>query len=514
MAKETPRQKMINLMYLIFIAMLALNMSKEVLNAFGMMNENMNENNMRAEKRNENQMAQLAQKAEEQPKQYKESAAKAQKLSQLGDDLVSYIESVKTGMKEGVDKEDNGTYDYVTMDKSNYLDQRWFKSGKISDDGQKLVNKIDSYRNGVLNVVEDPTLRKEVKTKFDTDPVKREGGKQAWLKYNYEGFPLIASLTKLTSLQSQVKTTESEVIANLFSGELKSAVSMSNYEAIVVPSKSAFFAGENFEGKVVLGKVDKNLSFENVVINGEKVEAKEKGQVVLDMPAGNVGERKIEGKLQFKQADTLVDIPIDYSYNVIPKPNSAVISADKMNVVYRGVQNPMTISIPGINKVNANAPGLRSAGGNGNYVMNVTNVKAGAVNINVSGELPTGKSVSFQKKFRIKEIPGPTGAIRGQTGKGGPIRMQRRGLKISSISAIIPDFDFDINIRVTGFKFQVPGNPIVQVGGTKLNGAAKNALREARAGDFVQIFDIQAKLVGNSSYRLPSISPISVQLKN
>lgn len=514
MAKQSSRQKMINLMYLIFIAMLALNMSKEVLDSFGMMNEDLKANNERADDRNEKQMAQLSQKAEEQPKRYKESAEKASKVTELGDELVAYVESVKDGMKEGVEKEENGKYDYSQMDKPDYLDQLWFKNGKITDDGQTLMNKINSYRQGVLDAIEDPTLEKEVKKKFNTDPVNLDEGKQPWLKYNYEGFPMIASMTKLTSLQSKVKTTESEVISNLFSGELKSAVSMENYEAIVVPSKSAFFAGENFKGKVVLGKVDKNLSFENVEINGEEVEAKDKGQVSLDMPAGNVGEQKIKGKLQFKQADSMVDIPIDYDYNVIPKPNHAVISADKMNVLYRGVQNPLTVSIPGVPNAKANAPGLKAAGGSGKYTMNVTNVKAGKVNINVSGKLPTGETVSDKKEFRIKEIPRPAGAIRGQTGDGGPVKMQRRGLKISTISAVIPNFDFDINLRVSGFKFQVPGNPIVQVSGTKLNGQAKNALREARAGDLVQIFDIQAKLAGNSSYRLPPVSSVIVQLKN
>ena len=74
----------------------------------------------------------------------------------------------------------------------------------------------------------------------------------------------------------------------------------------------------------------------------------QQGKTILDFPAGNVGERDIEGEFQFKEGDSIVTIPIKSSYAVIPKPNSAVISADKMNVVYRGVKNPMTISIPGV----------------------------------------------------------------------------------------------------------------------------------------------------------------------
>src|SRR5690606_25097652 len=122
-----------------------------------------------------------------------------------------------------------------------------------------------------------------------------------------------------------------------------------------------------------------------------------------DFPAGNVGEQELKGELQFKEGDSVVSIPITSSYAVIPKPNSAVISADKMNVVYRGVENPMTISIPGVSVVNANAPGLKPAGGAGKYSMNVTSVQGREVKISVSGKLPGGESVSDSKTFRIKD---------------------------------------------------------------------------------------------------------------
>ena len=105
----------------------------------------------------------------------------------------------------------------------------------------------------------------------------------------------------------------------------------------------------------------------------------------------------------------------DRSYAVISKPNSAVISADKMNVVYRGVENPMTISIPGIpdNKVNASAPGLKRAGGS---KYNMIPGKGREISISASGSLPDGQRVSTTTKFRIKDIPAPQGTVRKQTG--------------------------------------------------------------------------------------------------
>ena len=92
--------------------------------------------------------------------------------------------------------------------------------------------------------------------------------------------------------------------------------------------------------------------------------------------------------------------------------------------------------------------------------------------------------------------------------------MQRQGLEISSVGAMLPDFDFELNLRVTGFSFKVSGQPTVKVNGTKLNEQAKAALRRARRGETVQIFDINANIANNSGYKLKKISPVCIELTN
>jgi gliding motility-associated protein GldM len=357
---------MINLMYLVFIAMLALNMSKEVLTAFGLMNEKLVEANADTTQRNQLAMAGLAEKASEQPAKYAPLKEQADQINALTEELVGYIDGVKNKLTAEMDD----PTDYETMDKSNDLDELWYKGGKVTPEGQEFIDKMDTYRNGVVSVIgaDLPKVRAEVEKDFSTAPEKdRDGVEKDWLSYNYVGFPLVASITKLTQIQADAKTVESEILSDLLAGQLKSDVSMTNYQAIVVPEKTAFFNGENFKGKVVLGRFDNSLNFDKVTVNGKDLEKTVGGQVVLDFPAGNVGEQEIKGELQFKEGDSLVSIPITSSYAVIPKPNAAVISADKMNVVYRGVQNPMTISIPGVGSVSANAPGLSPAGGAGKY---------------------------------------------------------------------------------------------------------------------------------------------------
>lgn len=311
-------------------------------------------------------------------------------------------------------------------------------------------------------------------------------------------------------MQADVKAVESELLSSMLAGEQVKQLSMRNYSAIVIPEKTAFFNGENFKGKVVLGRFDNTLNFENVVINGRTLDNIEAGQVVLDFPAGAVGEQEIKGTLQFKEGDEIVDIPISSKYAVVPKPNSATISADKMNVVYRGVDNPMTISFAGVpnNNVTASAPGLASVGG-GKYVMRPGAGKE--VTINVSGKLPDGTSVSDRATFRIKDIPKPSGTIAGQADN---VSLPKNNVEIATIGAKLFDFDFDLDINVTSFKIKVSGQPTVTVQGNRMNDQAKSALRKASRGDAVQIFDIKSQIKGNANIKLLPASAVFIEISN
>ncbi|HPF97494.1 MAG: gliding motility protein GldM [Mangrovimonas sp.] len=512
--KLSPRQKMINLMYLIFIAMLALNMSKEVLSAFGLMNEKLTESNEAATERNSAFMQGLAEKVEEQPAKYQPLKAQADQIDVLANNFNSYIEELKGKMTAKIED----PKDYELMDKGDFLDEHFFKGDKLKPEGQEFLDQIAKFRDGVVAVLADnPDMKsivEDVKKKFSTDEVTtRENIKKDWLDYHYKGFPLVASLTKMTQLQADVKTTQSEVLSSMLAGKLKVEASLTNFDAIVVPDKTAFFNGENFTGRIILGKNDKTLRADKVIINGQELsaEAMQAGQTLLDFPAGAVGEREIVGEFQFKEGDSIISIPVKSTYAVVPKPNSATISADKMNVVYRGVVNPMTISFAGVsdNNVSASAPGLSKAGGVGKYEMRPGTGRE--VTINVTGTLPDGTKVSDAAKFRIKDIPKPTGTFNGQDGS---VSLPRNNVEIGKVGAKLDDFDFELNIAVKSFKMKVPGQPTINCSGDRLSSQAKEALRKARRGDGIQFFEIKADIVGNSSYRLPTVSPVFVEVAN
>jgi gliding motility-associated protein GldM len=303
----------------------------------------------------------------------------------------------------------------------------------------------------------------------------------------------------------------------MLAGSLKQIASMDNYTTLLEQPKSAYYAGEQFDGNIVLGRKD-NATRPNrveVKLDGRDLVADkdyviQDGRVKLTLSAGAPGDHTLEGNLIFEQDGKEIEVPVNSTFATITKPNAAVISADKMNVVYRGVTNPMTISIPGIpdSKVSASGPGLSKASGS-RYSMNPGTGRT--VTITASGTLPDGQRVSSNSEFRIKDIPRPFGTVRGEFGE---IKMPKNNLEISTVGAILDDFDFDLNLAISGFKFKVPGEPTVQVNGNKLDSRAKSTLQRAKRGDAVQIFDIEAYITNNRTYKLKKVSPVMVELTN
>ena len=505
--KLTPRQKMINLMYLVFIAMLALNMSKEVLSAFGLMNEKLEASNADATTRNEAFMTGLADKAKENAKQYAALKANADKVKVLADDLNGYLSNLKAEMLKGVEN----PKDYEIMDKGDFLDNKFFTGDKISKEGQNFLAKIAAFRDGVAAVV--PNVAASVKAKFNTEKVtNRDGVKIEWLDYHYKGFPMVASLTKLTQLQADVKTTESEVLGQMLQGNLTTQVSMTNYKAIVITDKSAFFSGEPVTGRVVLGRYDENTVPTSVNVNGSAAKI-ENGQAKFSFGAAGTGEHDITGQFVFTEGGKAVPIKIEGSYVVVPRPNEATISADKMNSVYRGVKNPMTISFAGIsdNNVNASATGKFSKGSkSGQYNWDVTSVNGTSAVVNVTGKLPDGSSVSSKKSFIVREIPRPSPTLRGMSGSG---KGNKNDLASSTINVEFPDFVFDVQTNVQSFEVMIPGTATIVVTGNRFNDAAKKAIAKTSKGDVVTINNIKTTIIGADGYRMRGSSSFSWEVQ-
>ena len=516
-AANSPRQRMINLMYLVFISMMALNMGKEVLGAFGLMNKKLQEANVRYQETNEATFAELERKEQEKPEDYKEALEQSRKVRDLSNEYYSYLEKLKDEvMSQAEDKED-----YQVMDKSDFLDGRFFKTDGLKPEGQEFLDKINSYREALVTAAGEKNqgLVEVINQRFSTgenNKVKdREGNPVNWVNYNFEGFPYIAVVTKFSQIQSDIRQTEQDFYKAMLGEKMKDELSMKHYTTLLEQSRGAYYTNQEFDGAIVLGRKDNStkpkkvdLTLDGRPIPESQVEVSE-GKIKLKVNTGSVGEHKIAGTLIYEQNGEETPVEVAQTFTTIPRPNEAVISADKMNVVYRGVVNPMTISMPGVpdNQVNASAPGLSKKGGS-NYIMK-PNAGSAEVTIVVTGAFE-GQKFSSSKKFRIKDIPKPEGAILRTTGA---VKLAKQNILVGELSVAFNDFDFDLTTKVNSFRILVPGQPSVVVNGSRVSAspAAAAAVNRAKKGDIIQISEIRYSVSGYSGTPKPA-TPISIEV--
>ena len=195
---------------------------------------------------------------------------------------------------------------------------------------------------------------------------------------------------------------------------------------------------------------------------------------------------------------------------VVPRPKEASVAADKMNVLYRGLENPMTISFAGVsdNNVVVSAPGLRKAGAQGKYIINPPSGINNLI-VTVVATLDDGK-VTSKKSFRIKNIPNPVGKI---AGKSGSIKLNKRDVTTSRVLADFGDFVYDLNPTVSAFDLTVLGETLT-VSGNRLNPAAKALINNAPRRSLIIIDNIKVRVKGVSGVEIPPAAAVTIKLTN
>ena len=280
--------------------------------------------------------------------------------------------------------------DYQTMDKSQYLDEMFFKGDKYTDEGNEFVQRFASYPTQIQAVLDEFTAAdiekdppsedepegeysdfdfsflSEINKRFTYSEtvLNQEGKKQYFLNYQFEGFPLIASLSKLTKIQSDIRFIENKVLENFISTINAHQGGLNKYQTLLESSKSSFYTNELVDASVIMGKKDSNFKPSRVelALNGSPIVLGRDfviaaGGVQLKKRFNTPGSYKLTGKLFFERNNEEQSVDVAQVISVIDKPNDAVISADQMKVVYRGLPNDLSISIPGIpnNKLSVRA---------------------------------------------------------------------------------------------------------------------------------------------------------------
>ncbi|HLW62908.1 MAG TPA: gliding motility protein GldM [Flavobacterium sp.] len=506
--KLSPRQKMINLMYLVFIAMMAMQISVEVITAFGLMNKKFESANIAADSNNEVLLSGLATRAQDDPTRYTQPYETAKQVRNLSNEFFNYIGGLKDDATEGFEIDpETGEYPYELMGKGAGIDYGWFEKDGYSEKGKEIVARFQKYREDFRSIIGEGTendtkygfLFDKLDEKFSTEDVlNKDGQPRPYLEYHFKGFPAVASLAYLSSLQNDVRELENGAYNLLLGNSLEQAASMRNYQAMVITDKSVYYQGETINYKVVLGRYDESTVPTEVVVNGVKIpqERIKDGQVASSMTAGALGDHKFTGKFTFMEDGEAIPVDIlNSNYIVVSRPTMVTISADKMNVVYIGLDNPISVTVEGVtaDKVNASVSGTATLTkvSNGKYMLK-PGTGSREVVVSATGTMSDGQTISSDHTFRVKMIPRPLGTIRGETDARGPAS----NLANVTVGARLEDFDFDLNLRVTQFTIVFPGTGSEVINGTRLTQAAQDKAARLRPGDVVRIVNIKTSLEG------------------
>ncbi|MGB0194102.1 MAG: gliding motility protein GldM [Schleiferiaceae bacterium] len=500
----SPRQRMINMMYLVLTALLALNVSREVMDAFYEVMLDQNASIETVEGQNASLYASFKSAAADNPVKAGPWRDKAEIVHAKSDSLFNLIESMKDELilrAGGEDEENPG--------KPKKMDDRETAPNYflIEKNGIALKSEMEAFREVMKwESVGNESLIEALDATFSLADEMHDGVNMSWEQQNFEHYPLISVLTFLTGMQSDVRTAEANVIDNLYSNINARDIKVTGVKPIVIPASTFVTKGDSYEAEVLLAAFDdtQNPTF---VINGESIAAENivDGVAKITLPANKVGTETWNGEIRLitNGEEKVYEIGEQF-YNVAPP--SVVISPTKMNVLYRGVDNPLEISVPGVDPSNliVNGPGVKKSGRE--YIADVTRNSGGTMKIAVSVREADGSTKSMgSKEFRVKNLPDAAGEIFGKS-EG---LMSANLIKRAKVEAKFNNFDFELPLKVTSFQIIIPPFAPIDCKGNTLNSNAKAALDKAKPGTPVIIRNIKAATAKGIK---PKVAPITIDL--
>ncbi|NLN33261.1 MAG: gliding motility protein GldM [Flavobacteriaceae bacterium] len=491
--KQTPRQKMINLMYLVFIAMMAMQVDRQVLRSFEGITVTLDESSKLTAENNNTFYEQINLKAGDDV-DYLAIQERANQVKAESDKAYNFIESLKINLMQeleyalpDVNAEDEEETNYASLSNTDAVTKRMFDKGGLTEVATELKSTIDGYREFMAKSYESsPRDVNRINQLFSTEDRQR----RSWIHRLFYDQPMVAGLANLTKIQSDIRTEEGNLVRALLSNKLEEEIELKAFEPIVMASPIVL-SGKPAEANIAFGAFDNTLQGK-ITIGGEEVPLVN-GKATIALNTSGSGQRSISGTMTYRDhtGEFIEPIPFTHEYEVISEtlaemPSGAVISADAMNVVYRGLDNPISATVNGADgpvNLSASAAGLRSAGA-GKWMFKPS-AGSGSVTFTASARTSTGKTVSGTREFRIKPVPPARAHIANKTS----LQIPANGLAAQTVRVDWPDFLFDVKGQVTSFKVKVPGQPTVSVTGDKMSAAA-GALSRAKSGDVVGVFDI------------------------
>mgnify|MGYP000877572284 FL=1 len=470
--KISPRQKMINLMYIVLMAMLALNISTEVLNGFSVVEESLNRTTGNSSKENEAIFGELDQMMRKNPQKVKQWFMMASTVREMSDSLYNYAQSLKVAIVREADGEKGNPLNIEGKD--NIEAASYIMLNPANGQGHKLYEAINNYRARILQFVTDPRQKKLIESNLSTAVPKHSMGKN-WEEYMFENMPVAAAVTLLSKLQSDVRYAEGEVLHTLVANVGLKDIRVNKLQAFVVPSQTRLYPGETMTAQMFMGAVDSTQQ-PQVFVNGQLIKGNQ-----ITVKAGAPGKHTLNGYILIKDLTGNVlrrNFSQDYWVTGGPQPKEyispqgmqkvppfdgmATIAADLMNVLYAGFDNPITISIPNTSQSDVQATmsgGSLVSRGGGHFIARPSAVGQ-PVTISVSAK---GRKIG-EYQFRVRKLPDPSpyiamGADRFKSGTLSKAAL----MSAQGIQAAIDDGLLDIPFNVTSFRvvfFDNMGNAV------------------------------------------------------
>ena len=480
----SPRQKMINLMYVVLMAMLALNVSTEVLNGFSIVEESLKRTTQSASRENLAIYDDFAVQMKKNPQKVKQWYDKSQRVKQMSDALYNLADELKLAIVQEADGSDGDVQNIRNKEDLEAANQVMLAPGRGR--GKQLFDAINNYRNNMLKMVTDYRTKKSIASNLSTDlPKDAKAMGKNWQEYMFESMPAAAAVTLLSKLQNDVRYAEGEVLHTLVSNIDVKDIRVNALNAFVIPNSQTIVRGDKFSARIVMAAVD-TTQVPQIFIGGKEMNLP---GGIYETITGRTGDFTLSGYIQVENGNgELLKRDFEQKYTVVDP--SATVSADLMNVLYAGYNNPLSVSVPGVplNKVQATmSGGSLQPVGPGRYI-----ARPSAVGQNVTITVTstnTGRAQQMgQFTFRVRRLPDPTPYIAMKDEQGSPTRYKGGGLSkaqllaADGIGAAIDDGILDIAFRVQSFEtvfFDNMGNAVPMISdGANFSARQKDAFRK------------------------------------
>ena len=449
---------MINLMYLVFIAMMALNVSSEVLDGFELVEGSLRTSIDNSSRRNSMVASEMEAAYQQNPQKVGEWVMKSRQVKQASDSLYNYIQELKLRIVRQADGE-QADVDHLE-NKDDLEAASTIMLSALSGEGKKLRETIDQYRTQMSGFMQDTARMAVLEATLSTVPPRKSGiNTRSWEEALFEGMPAAAAITLLTKLQSDVRYAEGEVLHTLVSNIDLKDIRVNRLEAFVIPESKTVISGDAFDARIVMAAVDTTMTPE-IYVGGRRITGNN-----YRFTASGVGEHSFAGYITMRNGNgDLIRRDFTQKYNVVAP--SATVSADLMNVLYAGYENPISISIPGValNEVQASMTGgVFHSVGMGRYIAKPSTVGSD-VTITVSARKGNAIRQMGKFTFHVRKLPDPMAylVIGTDRYKGGGLSKSAL-MGIDRIHAAIDDGLLDIPFRVVSFEtvfFDNMGNAV------------------------------------------------------